>query len=127
MCSRCDRAYRDCASRFATVQAAKLKMKRARKPQPAVTTGEEVERLQPQEVRWGWHHHRHWGWRHRHLGLASPSLASLAPASLASSPLALLVIGLIIQRLAASKRRGRDRQGVRSDGAGLRQPCGVAQ
>jgi hypothetical protein len=61
------------------------------------------------------------------LGLASPSLASLAPASLASSPLALLVIGLIIQRLAASKRRGRDRQGVRSDGAGLRQPCGVAQ
>jgi len=47
---------------------------------PAVTTAEEVERLQPQEVRWGhghhwgWHHrhwgwrHRHWGWRHRHWG-----------------------------------------------------------
>jgi hypothetical protein len=40
---------------------------------PAVTTGKEVERLQPQEVRWGhghhwgWHH-RHWGWRHRHWG-----------------------------------------------------------
>jgi hypothetical protein len=47
-----------------------------------------------------------------------------APPSLASSSLALLVIGLIIQRLAASKRRGRDRQGVRADGAGLRQPCG---
>jgi hypothetical protein len=47
---------------------------------PAVATGEEVERLRPQEVRWGhghhwgWHHrhwgwrHRHWGWRHRHWG-----------------------------------------------------------
>jgi hypothetical protein len=38
----------------------------------AVTTKAEVDRLQPQEVRWGWHHrhwhHRHWGWRHRHWG-----------------------------------------------------------
>jgi hypothetical protein len=45
---------------------------------PAVTTGEEVDRLTPEEVRWGhhghhggWHHHRHWGhrhwgWHHRH-------------------------------------------------------------
>jgi hypothetical protein len=42
---------------------------------PAVTTEAEVERLKPEEVRWGhhWHHHhwhrrwhrRHWGW-HRH-------------------------------------------------------------
>jgi len=35
---------------------------------PAVTTAEEVERLQPQEVRWGWHRHRHWGWHRRHWG-----------------------------------------------------------
>jgi hypothetical protein len=43
---------------------------------PAVTTKDEVDRLKPQEVRWGhhWHRHwhrRHWGWhrhhwRHRH-------------------------------------------------------------
>jgi len=40
---------------------------------PAVTSGEEVERLKPEEVRWGrgrhwgWHR-RHWGWRRRHWG-----------------------------------------------------------
>jgi hypothetical protein len=39
---------------------------------PAVTTGEEVEHLKPEEVRWhrrhwGWHR-RHWGWRRRHRG-----------------------------------------------------------
>jgi hypothetical protein len=36
---------------------------------PAVTTGEEVDRLKPEEVRWGrrWHR-RHWGWRRRHWG-----------------------------------------------------------
>lgn len=32
---------------------------------PAVTSGEEVDRLKPEEVRWG---HRHWGWRRRHWG-----------------------------------------------------------
>jgi hypothetical protein len=31
---------------------------------PAVTTGDEVDRLKPEEVRW----HRHWGWRGRHWG-----------------------------------------------------------
>lgn len=31
--------------------------------QPAVTSGEEVDRLTPEEVRWG---RRHWGWRRRH-------------------------------------------------------------
>jgi hypothetical protein len=31
---------------------------------PAVTTGDEVDRLKPEEVRW----HRHWGWRRRHWG-----------------------------------------------------------
>jgi len=46
--------------------------------QPAVTSGDEVDRLQPEEVRWGrgrhrgwgrrhwgWHRRRHWGWRRR--------------------------------------------------------------
>ena len=32
---------------------------------PAVTTGDEVDRLKPEEVRW---HRRHWGWRRRHWG-----------------------------------------------------------
>ena len=45
---------------------------------PAVTTGDEVDRLKPEEVRWGhhgWGHHghrhwghRHWGWHRRHWG-----------------------------------------------------------
>jgi len=36
---------------------------------PAVTTGDEVDHLKPEEVRWHHHwHHRHWGWRHRHWG-----------------------------------------------------------
>ncbi|MGF6309992.1 hypothetical protein ABIB82_007344 [Bradyrhizobium sp. i1.8.4] len=42
---------------------------------PAVTTGDEVGHLKPEQVRWhyghrGWHHRhwhrRHWGWRRRH-------------------------------------------------------------
>ena len=51
-----------------------IENKASQNANPAVTTGEEVERLQPQEVRWGhghhwgWHRHRHWGWRHRHWG-----------------------------------------------------------
>ena len=41
--------------------------------QPAVTSGEEVDRLTPEEVRWGRGRHRgwgrrHWGWRRRHWG-----------------------------------------------------------
>ena len=34
---------------------------------PAVTSGDEVDRLQPEEVRWGrhWGHRRHWGWHRR--------------------------------------------------------------
>ena len=36
---------------------------------PAVTTEKEVDRLKPEEVRWGRHWHgRHWGWRRRHWG-----------------------------------------------------------
>ena len=33
---------------------------------PAVTNEAEVDRLKPEEVRWG--HGRHWGWRRRHWG-----------------------------------------------------------
>jgi hypothetical protein len=44
--------------------------------QPAVTSDDEVDRLQPEEVRWGrrgwghrrWGYRRHWGWRRRHWG-----------------------------------------------------------
>lgn len=40
--------------------------------QPAVTSKEEAEQLQPEEVRWGRRHwgwrRRHWGWRRRHWG-----------------------------------------------------------
>jgi hypothetical protein len=36
---------------------------------PAVITGDEVDRIKPEEVRWGHHgHHRHWGWHRRHRG-----------------------------------------------------------
>ena len=38
---------------------------------PAVTSGDEVDRLKPEEVRYGRHRgwgHRHWGWRRRHWG-----------------------------------------------------------
>jgi hypothetical protein len=40
---------------------------------PAVTTGDEVDRLKPEEVRWGRGRHRgwgrrHWGWGRRHWG-----------------------------------------------------------
>jgi hypothetical protein len=41
--------------------------------QPAVTSGDEVDRLKPEEVRWGrgrrWgFRRRHWGYRRRHWG-----------------------------------------------------------
>jgi hypothetical protein len=39
---------------------------------PAVTSADEVDRLKPEEVRWGRRHwgwrRRHWGWRRRHWG-----------------------------------------------------------
>ncbi len=37
---------------------------------PAVTTGDEVDRLAPEQVRWGRGHHRGWGrrWRRRGWG-----------------------------------------------------------
>jgi hypothetical protein len=40
--------------------------------QPAVASQDDVDRLKPEEVRWGhrhWHRHwhrRHWGWRRHH-------------------------------------------------------------
>ena len=66
----------------ATAQAAPLtpqplgtdgRLPASRDAHPAVTNQSEVDRLQPQQVRWGhhWHrhwHHRHWGWRRRHWG-----------------------------------------------------------
>jgi hypothetical protein len=57
----------------ASVQAAPLlpqpltgneRLPAGRDAHPAVTTGDEVDRLKPEEVRW----HRHWGWRRRHWG-----------------------------------------------------------
>jgi len=45
---------------------------------PAVISEDEVDRLKPEEVRWGhghghghhrgWHRGHHWGWRRRHWG-----------------------------------------------------------
>jgi hypothetical protein len=36
---------------------------------PAVISEDEVNRLKPEQVRWGHHGHgRHWGWHHRHWG-----------------------------------------------------------
>jgi len=35
---------------------------------PAVTSGDEVDHLKPEEVRWGRGRGRHWGWRRRHWG-----------------------------------------------------------
>jgi hypothetical protein len=47
--------------------------------EPAVVSQQDVDRLKPEEVRWGHHHHwghrhwghrhwhrHHWGWHHRH-------------------------------------------------------------
>ena len=42
--------------------------------EPAVVSQDDVNRLKPEQVRWGhhWHHRhwhrRHWGWRRRHWG-----------------------------------------------------------
>ena len=42
--------------------------------EPAVVSQDEVDRLKPEEVRWGHHghhhygHRRHWGWHRRHWG-----------------------------------------------------------
>ncbi|MGE0289189.1 MAG: twin-arginine translocation (Tat) [Bradyrhizobium sp.] len=45
----------------------------ANSAQPAVSSKEEADRLQPEEVRWGRGRHRgwgrrHWGWGRRHWG-----------------------------------------------------------
>lgn len=39
-----------------------------RDARPAVATGDEVDRLTPEEVHWGRGRGRHWGWRRRHWG-----------------------------------------------------------
>ncbi|MFB9263327.1 twin-arginine translocation signal domain-containing protein [Bradyrhizobium erythrophlei] len=70
-----------CAAAFAaSAQAAPLaphplnedaRQPAAENAHPAVTSGDEVDRLKPEQVRWhrhwGWRR-RHWGWRHRHWG-----------------------------------------------------------
>lgn len=76
------------AALAATAQAAPLMpaplagdapLPRGSDAQPAVTSGDEVDRLTPEEVRWGrgrgWGRgrhrgwgRRHWGWRRRHWG-----------------------------------------------------------
>ncbi|MCA1456012.1 twin-arginine translocation (Tat) [Bradyrhizobium sp. BRP22] len=63
----------------ATAQAAPMVplSEDARRPsdpdaRPAVTTGDEVDHVKPEQVHWRrrhWHRHRHWHrrhWRHRH-------------------------------------------------------------
>lgn len=35
---------------------------------PAVATGDEVDRLAPEQARWGRGRGHHWGWRRRHWG-----------------------------------------------------------
>lgn len=40
-------------------------------PQPAVASQDDVDRLQPEQVRWGrrgWRRRRFWGYRRRHWG-----------------------------------------------------------
>lgn len=59
--------------------------------QPAVTTGEEVDKLSPDEVRWGrrrgwgrrwgWRRRRHWGWRRRRYLAGTAAAAAGAVAS----------------------------------------------
>jgi len=50
---------------------------RAGNVEPAVASQDEIDRLKPEQARWGhhghghhwgWHHRRHWGWHHRHWG-----------------------------------------------------------
>ena len=82
--------------------------------QPAVTSGEEVDRLTPEEVRWGRGRHRgwgrrRWGWRRaplasQVLGLASPP--SLAPPLLAPSPVLVRSLPEIVR---AQKKAPRER------------------
>ena len=34
--------------------------------EPAVVSQQDVDRLKPEQVRWGHGHGHHWGWHHRH-------------------------------------------------------------
>jgi hypothetical protein len=51
------------------VSAEGLLPPRGEAAEPAVVSQDDVDRLKPEEVRWGHHHghrHRHWGWHRRH-------------------------------------------------------------
>ena len=79
----------------------------------AVTSGDEVDRLKPEEVRWGHGHHRgwghrHWGWRRRrHWGWRSPSSLGLAPQALGlASPPPLVPPPLLASPLLVGRRDG---------------------
>ena len=69
------RAGRERAGRAADAAAARRDGRLPANPDahPAVTTGDEVDRLTPEEVRWGRGRHRgwgrrRWGWRRRRWG-----------------------------------------------------------
>ena len=75
--------------------------------QPAVTSGEEVDRLTPEEVRWGRGRHRGWQAGSPALGLApppfsSPALGLASPPSLAPP---LLAPSSLLVRILAGRRR----------------------
>ena len=81
--------------------------------QPAVTSGDEVDRLTPEEVRWGRGRHRgwgrrHWGWRRRGLGLAPPQVLGLAspPPPLLAPPSPLLAPPLLLVSQCCEGRDG---------------------
>jgi hypothetical protein len=50
------------------VSAQGLLPPRGEAAEPAVVSQDDVDRLKPEEVRWGHHghRHRHWGWHRRH-------------------------------------------------------------
>ena len=60
------------AAPLAPAASAQLAPPHMQAVEPALVSKAEVDRIKPQEVRWGrhWHHHhwhhRHWGWHHRH-------------------------------------------------------------
>lgn len=47
------------------VSAEGLVPPRGEAAEPAVVSQDDVDRLRPEEVRWGHHWHRRWHWRHR--------------------------------------------------------------
>jgi hypothetical protein len=55
------------AAPLAPASSVQIVAPRTEAAQPALVSQAEVDRMKPQEVRWGRHwHHRHGGWHHRH-------------------------------------------------------------